>query len=163
MPAKAQPLRRQNLCLICVQEALHIPLHGQGALAPQHLAQGSALLYGGVQPILQAADALHLRRAAAHPALAQADEGGLRHALHTQVGQHAGNVGQKQRVGGENHHLFRAQGVAEGIKKIGDAVQGNGGFAATSHALDDEVPLQGMADHAVLLCLNGGDNLPQPI
>ena len=162
MPAEAQPLRRQNFRLIGIQEALHVRLHGQGTLATQHLAQGGAVIRGGSQPVLQAAGKLHLRRAAAHPALAQADKGGLRHALHAQVGQHAGNVGQKQRVGGKNHHLFGAEGIAEGIEQVGDAVQGDGGFAAARHALHNEVSLQGMADHAVLLGLDGGDDFLQP-
>ena len=45
------------------------------------------------------------------------------------------------------------------VQQPRDAMQGDGGFAAARHALHDQRRLHGMADHEVLLCLNGGDNL----
>ena len=90
---------------------------------------------------------------------AQAGEGGLHHALHAQIGQYLRNIIQKQRVGRENHQLLRAEGLAVRVQQPRDAMQGDGGFAAARHALHDQRRLHGMADHEVLLCLNGRDDL----
>ena len=56
-------------------------------------------------------------------------------ALHAQIGQHARDIVQKQRVGRENEHVFRAKLVAKRVQQIGDAVQRDGGLAGTGHAL----------------------------
>ena len=45
------------------------------------------------------------------------------------------------------------------VQQPRDAMQGDGGFAAARHALHDQRRLHGMADHEVLLCLNGRDDL----
>ena len=93
--------------------------------------------------------------------LAQPRKGGLHHPLHAQVRQHLGDVIQKQRVGSQNHQLLGPEGFPVRVKQPGDAVQRVGGFAAARYALNDQRLAGGMPDDQVLLCLNGGNNLPQ--
>ena len=77
--------------------------------------------------------------------------------------QNLGNIGEKQGVRRQDHHVFRLQCVSAGIKQVGDPMQGDGGFTASGCALDQQIGIQGMTDHNVLFRLDGGDDFPQAV
>ena len=108
-----------------------------------------------------------LRHHAGHPLAQQAlripAERGLDHLFDAQVRQRGGDVVQKERVGRENHHLRRSDAAPVGIEQVGDAVQRDGGLAGARHALHNQGLKRPVPDDHILLGLNGGHHVAQPV
>ncbi|MGR7003013.1 hypothetical protein ACU686_41965 [Yinghuangia aomiensis] len=69
------------------------------------------------------------------------------------------DVGGEPRVGADHEDAARAEPLAVPEQQVGDAVQGDGGFAGAGAAADDHRAVGGGADRVVLLLLDGGDDV----
>jgi hypothetical protein len=69
------------------------------------------------------------------------------------------DVAQERRVRPHDQHAPPGQPVAVRVQQVGGPVQGDGGLAGARPALDDQDARQVRADDAVLLGLDGGDDV----
>ncbi len=72
------------------------------------------------------------------------------------VGQNVVDVGAEHRVGRDEEHLARVQAFALLIEQVGDSLQQHRGFAAAGDAVYQQGRHVFVADHDVLLFLDGG-------
>ena len=153
----------KNLFLQRLQPRCQPPHESQGSPDPQQPADPFPFPALQVQVLFQPALPRNLRHPFSHAFRAPALKGSLDHPLHPQVRKHLGYVGEEQGVRRQNHHVLRLQALLERVQEIGDPVQGNGGLSASRRPLHQQIPVQPVADHDVLLRLNRGDDILQPV
>lgn len=86
-------------------------------------------------------------------------EVGFGDSLLTQLWKDVGDVVPEDSVGGQDHDIVRAQGVFEAVEQKRYAVQRDGRLTRTSHSLENEYPRRFVANHRILLALNGRDDV----
>ena len=121
-------------------------------------AHGPAQHLGPQRPALDLVDPRVLDAAGAHPGDQVRDRGG-HHARLAQGGQHLLHVAQEGPRGAHQQHARALQAGALGVEQVGDPVQGHGRLARAGAALDDEHAPGAGGDDAVLLGLDGGDDI----
>ncbi len=77
-----------------------------------------------------------------------------------QARQDLGDVAQELGAGADDEHAAALELLAVLVEQVGGAVEGDGGLAGAGGAVDDHDPFEGRADDAVLLGLDGGDDVP---
>ena len=80
-----------------------------------------------------------------------------------QIRKNLRDIGEEQRVGRQDHHIFRFQCFLISIEQVSDPVQGDGGFSASRGTLYQQVCGERMTDDDVLLRLDGGYDLTEPV
>ena len=127
--AELQRVLRGQRRLELVQPAIQTACKLKRALEAHAVYERRALVRRhGEQPVglIGGVDA---RQQLAQPAGNQQWEGGLTHLFNAQIGQHARDEVEEQRIGREDQHMLRPQRILQRVQQIGDAVQRDCGLA----------------------------------
>ncbi|WP_345403638.1 hypothetical protein [Nonomuraea salmonea] len=84
---------------------------------------------------------------------------GQQHVGLAERGQHLLDVAQEGEVGAEDEHAAPLEALAVGVEQVRGPVQGHDGLAGARSALHHQHPVEVAADDAVLLGLDGGDDV----
>ena len=154
---------RQYGLLQVIQPVFQLFHDGEGTFQPEQLPGLFPFRFREGKILFKPAFPQDLGHPLAHAIPAPALKGGLYDPFHAQIRKDLGDIGEKERVGGQNHHVFRPERFLEGIEEVSNPVKRDGGFPASRRALHQQVGGEGMADDDVLLRLDRCDDFLQAV